>query len=106
MRWLLLGMAIALEVCGEISVKLSQGFSRATPSVLVFVFYGLSFVSFIFAVKWVPLSVAYAIWSGVGIVSITIIGALLFREGLGAAKVLFIALIIAGVVGLQLTGRR
>lgn len=106
MRWLLLAMAIAMEICGETSTKLSQGFTRLAPSVLVFVFYGLSFVSFIFAVKWIPLSVAYSIWSGVGIVSITIIGALLFREGLGAVKVFFIALIIVGVVGLQLTGRR
>lgn len=106
MSWLWLGLAIALEVGGTTSMKLSEGFTRLIPSVMVFLLYGLSFVSFIFAIKAIPLSVAYAIWAGVGTMGITIISIVAFREGLTVAKVLFIALIIVGAVGLELTGRR
>src|SRR3989338_1998353 len=64
MSWLLL--AIVLEVCGTTSMKLSEGFAKLLPSILIFVFYGLSFASLTIALKSIDVSIAYAVWSGVG----------------------------------------
>ncbi|MFC2003387.1 DMT family transporter [Chloroflexota bacterium] len=97
MSWLFLIFAIILEVCGTTCMKLSEGFSRLTPSVLIFVFYGLSFASFTFALKRIDLSLAYALWAGVGVLLIGAIGVLYFREPVSALKITSMALIIVGV---------
>ena len=99
--WLALAGAIALEIAGTTSMKLSYGFTRTLPSVLLFVFYGLSFALMTVAVKRIDMSVSYAIWSGVGTAVIALIGVLWFRESLTAVQVISIVLIIAGVVGLR-----
>jgi small multidrug resistance pump len=101
-HWLYLGVAILLEVAGTTSMKLSDGFTRMWPSVLIFVFYAASFVALTFALKRIDVGVAYAVWSGVGTALIAAIGVLYFREPATVAKVLSVALIIAGVIGLQL----
>ena len=93
--------AIVLEIAGTVSMKLSHGFTRMLPSVLLFAFYGLSFGLMTIAVKKIDMSVSYAIWSGVGTATIALIGVLAFRESLTAVQVVSIALIIAGVVGLR-----
>ena len=103
--WLLLTGAIVLEVAGTTSMKLSEGFSRLVPSVLIFVFYGLSFVALTLALRKFDVSVAYAVWSGVGTALVAVIGVMYFREPLTALKLVSIALIIAGVVGLNLGER-
>ncbi len=103
--WLLLTGAIVLEVAGTTSMKLSEGFSRLVPSVLIFVFYGLSFVALTLALRRFDVSVAYAVWSGVGTALVAVIGVMYFREPLTALKLVSIALIIAGVVGLNLGER-
>lgn len=102
--WLYLAAAILLEVAGTTSMKLSQGFTRLTPSVLIFVFYALSFVALTFALKRIEVSVSYAIWSGVGTTLIALIGILYFNESVNLAKIASIALIVTGVVGLNLSG--
>ena len=99
--WLCLAGAIVLEIAGTTSMKLSQGFTRTVPSVLLFVFYALSFVLMTIAVKRIDMSVSYAIWSGVGTATIALIGVLAFRESLTAVQVGSIVLIIAGVIGLR-----
>ncbi len=99
--WACLAGAIALEIAGTVSMKLSQGFTRTLPSVLIFVFYSASFALMTVAVKKIDMSVSYAIWSGVGTSAIAVIGVLAFRESLTAVQVASIALIIAGVVGLR-----
>ena len=66
MHWFYLASAILFEVAGTTSMKLSYGFTRLLPSILLFVFYAISFVSLTFAVKKIDMSVSYAIWSGVG----------------------------------------
>jgi small multidrug resistance pump len=99
--WLALVGAIVLEIAGTVSMKLSHGFTRTLPSVLLFAFYGLSFGLMTIAVKKIDMSVSYAIWSGVGTATIALIGVLAFRESLTAVQVLSIALIIVGVVGLR-----
>ena len=105
MSWLYLTVAILLEVSGTTCMKLADGFTKPIPSVLVFVFYGLSFTFLTLALKQLEVSVTYAIWSGVGTAVIAVIGAVVFHEPLTAARVLCLALIVAGVVGLNATTR-
>lgn len=102
MSWLFLVAAILLEVCGTTSMKISDGFSKAVPSVLIFVFYGLSMVCLTLAVKRIDISVAYAVWSGLGTAVVALIGAAWFGESLGAMKVGALALIVIGVVTVNL----
>ncbi|HDI59585.1 MAG TPA: multidrug efflux SMR transporter [Desulfobacteraceae bacterium] len=102
--WFFLAGAIALEVAGTTSMKLSQGFTKLFPSVLLFVFYAGSFAALNFALKKIEVSIAYAVWSGVGTALIAAIGVLFFRETATALKFISILLIIAGVVGLNLSG--
>lgn len=99
--WLSLAGAIAFEIAGTVSMKLSHGFARPLPSVLLFVFYALSFVLMTIAVKRIDMSVSYAIWSGVGTATIAVIGVVWFRESLTWIQVASIVAIIAGVIGLR-----
>lgn len=102
MGWVYLVSAIVLEVAGTTSMKLSEGFARFGPSVAIFVFYGLSFVALTLALKSFEISVAYAVWSGLGVALITLLGILYFQESVTALKLGSLALIVAGVVGLNL----
>ncbi len=104
MSWLFLGIAILLEVAGTISMKISQGFTKLFPSLSIFIFYGLSFGSLTLALKNIDLSVAYAIWAGIGTALIAGVGIIWFKEPAGALKILSLALIIMGVIGLNLSG--
>ncbi len=105
-HWFYLAGAIALEVAGTTSMKLSAGFTKVLPSVLIFVFYGASFVALTFALKKIDVSVVYAVWSGVGTALIAVIGIAYFRESATIIKLASIGLIIVGVVGLNLSGAK
>jgi small multidrug resistance pump len=85
-------------------MKLSQGFTKLVPSILLFVFYTLSMGMLTLALKKIDVSVAYAVWSGVGTALIATIGVVWFKEPATAFKLISIALIIVGVVGLNLSG--
>lgn len=102
--WLLLAGAIVLEVAGTLSMKLSEGFTRLLPSVLIVVFYAASFTLLAFVLKKIDVSIAYAVWSGVGTALIASIGMLYFNEPAGALKLASLGLIIIGVVGVHLSG--
>jgi small multidrug resistance pump len=102
--WLFLTGAIVLEVAGTVSMKLSHGFTKALPSMLLFLFYGASFTCLNFALRTIEVSVAYAIWSGLGLVLVAAIGILLLGEGAGALKLASIVLIVTGVAGLYTGG--
>jgi small multidrug resistance pump len=105
MAWLLLVGAIASEVVATSALKLSEGFSRLTPSIVSGVGYVVSLALLSFALKLqMQVSVAYAIWSGVGTAAIAIIGMLMLDEPLTAPKCAGIVLIIAGTVVLNLAG--
>ncbi len=106
MGWFLLALAIILEVAGTTCMKLSGGFKELVPTVLVFIFYGLSFTSFIYALKTIDLSITYAIWAGLGLALIAAIGILYFKEPVTVPRMVFIGLILAGVIGLSLSGVR
>lgn len=102
MHWLYLCLAILFEVAGTISMKLSQGFSKLFPSILMFIFYLGSFSFLTLSLKNLDVSVAYAIWSGVGIVILTLIGVFFFQESFSMVKVFSISLILIGVVALNM----
>ncbi len=104
MSWLLLITAILFEVSGTTCMKLSYGFTRRVPTILMFVFYGLGFVPLNLALRKINISVAYAVWSGIGTAVITSIGILWFKEPVNALKLISIALIVIGLVGLNLAG--
>ncbi|MBD8028007.1 multidrug efflux SMR transporter [Ureibacillus sp. Re31] len=103
MHWLYLCLAIIFEVAGTISMKLSDGFSKLVPSVALILFYICSLVFLTLTLKEIEVSIAYAIWSGMGIVLITLIGVMYFNESINFLKVFAIVLIIIGVVTLNLT---
>ena len=103
MYWLYLALAILFEVCGTTSMKLSYGFTRILPTVAMIFFYMLSFAFLTLALKKIDISVAYAIWSGVGVMLITIVGIFFFKENVSVLKILSILFIVIGVVGLHLS---
>lgn len=105
MGWLWLGLAIALELSGTIAMKYSASFAKLLPSILMFVCYGASFTCLNFALGYLQVSVAYAVWSGIGIVLIALFGYMVFQEKLGLHSVLWICVIIAGVIGLNLSSK-
>ncbi len=104
MSWFYLVLAIVLEVSGTTCMKLSQGFTRILPSVSMFLFYGLSLSALTLALKSIDVSLAYAVWSGLGTALIVTVGVLWLREPLNALKIVSLTLIIIGVIGLNLSG--
>jgi small multidrug resistance pump len=104
MTWIYLVLAILLEVSGTTCMKLSEGFTRLVPSILLFVFYTLSFGMLTLVLKRIDVGVAYAVWSGVGTALIAAIGVLWFKEPATALKLISLGLIIIGVMGLNLSG--
>ena len=99
--WIYLIAAILFEVSGTTCMKLSQGFTKIGPSILIVVFYGLCFTFLTLALKKLEVSVAYSVWAGLGTVLIAIIGILWFRESATLMKLMSIALIIMGVIGIN-----
>lgn len=104
MGYLLLAGAIAAEVAATTAMKYSEGFSRLLPSLLTALGYLLSFTLLAQTLKTVSVGTAYAIWAGVGTAAIATIGILFMGEGMTATKAAGIALIIVGVVVLNLGG--
>lgn len=96
--FIILFFAILSEVIATSALKFSEGFTKPIPSVIVAVGYGLSFYLLSIALKTMPIGVAYAIWSGVGLVLTVIAGIILWRETLDWARVTGIVLILAGIV--------
>ena len=101
--WLMLAATILFEVAGSLMMKLSNGFTVFWPSVGVFVFYALALAGLTLTLKYIELSIAYAVWAGVGTALIAIIGIYFFREPVSALKIISLVLVIAGVVGLQIS---
>ncbi|WP_399883706.1 DMT family transporter [Streptomyces sp. BBFR51] len=104
MGYLLLAGAIAAEVAGTTAMKYSEGFSRLVPSLLTALGYVLSFALLAQTLKILSVGTAYAIWAGVGTAAIATIGVTFMGEGMTATKAAGIALIIIGVVVLNLDG--
>lgn len=96
--WIFLGIAIVAEVVATTGLKASEGFTRLWPSVLVITGYAVAFYFLSITLKEIPVGLAYAIWAGLGIVLVAFIGWLVYGQTLDAASVIGMALIIAGVV--------
>jgi small multidrug resistance pump len=101
--WVLLTIAIVFEIAGTSLLKASDGFSRWGLGIASMACYWVCFGFLAAAIKTIPVGVAYAIWSGVGIVAIALIGWLVFRQSLTMPQTGFIALILIGAIGLNLT---
>ena len=98
----ILAIAIVSEVIGTLSLKASDGFTRLGPSLIVVVAYGLAFYFLSMTLKSIPVGIAYAVWSGMGVTLVALIGWLVFGQKLDLAAVLGMGLIIAGVIVLNL----
>jgi len=103
MGWIYLAVAIVLEVAGTISMKYSGGFSKLLPSILMFLFYGISFTSLNLSLNYMKVSTVYATWSGIGIVLISAAGVFIFQEKLNLTTLIWIVVIIVGVIGLNMS---
>ena len=101
--WISLGIAIIFGVLGTISMKLSHGLQRPKPVFYLALFYTISFIALTFAMKYLELSVVYAVWSGVGTILVAAIGIFYFNEKVSLRKIIFLALIVFGVIGMHLS---
>ena len=105
MHWIYLALAIVFEVAGTTCMKLSAGFTKTVPAVLTGIFYCICFFFLTLALKKIDVSVAYAVWSGIGVALIASIGVLYFREPITVLKVFGLLAIIVGVVALNMAGK-
>ncbi len=102
MHWFFLGAAILFETIGTTALQASQQFSRLGPSILVVLAYGVSFYLLALVLKYIPVGVAYAVWSGLGICFIAAIGYFVFGQRLDLPAVIGILLIITGILVINL----
>ena len=100
--WIFLLVAVASEVVGTSFLKASEGFTKLGPSLAVVVGYSLSFYFLSLTLKVLPVGIAYAVWSGLGIVFISLIGRYIFGQQLDWPAIIGITLILAGVLIMQL----
>lgn len=100
--YIYLAIAIIAEVIATTSMKALDGFSRPLPLLLVVVGYSISFWMLSLVVKTIPVGIAYAVWAGLGIVLVSIAAALIYQQKLDPPAILGMALIVAGVVVIQL----
>ena len=103
--YLILALAILAETAGTTALQASQQFTRLWPSVVVVIAYGISFYLLAQALRVMPVGVVYAIWSGLGIVFIAVIGYVVFAQKLDMPAILGTGMILAGIVVIQLFSR-
>lgn len=105
MSYFYLGVAIVAEVIATTALKATHGFTRPWPSLAVVLGYGVAFYFLSLSLRTIPVGIAYAIWSGVGVLLVTLIGRWVYGQVLDAAAMLGMGLIVAGVVVLQLSAK-
>lgn len=103
MAWIYLLIAGILEMGWAVGLKYTHGFSNLVPSILTLISMAASFLFLSLALRDLPISMAYAIWTGIGIVGTVIAGLILFQETLTPWQSLSVVLIVAGMIGLRLT---
>ena len=102
--WLLLLLAVSAEIVGTSCLKLTQGFSRPLPTVVVLGAYAIAFLLLSRVVETIPLGITYALWSGIGIVAIVLVGLLSYKQVPTPGQLIGMGLIAAGVVLVNLQG--
>ena len=101
-NWVYLGLAIVSEVIATASLKSTEGFTRLMPSIVVLMGYSAAFYFLSLTLDTIPIGVAYAVWSGVGVATITLVSFVVYDQKIDPAGLLGIGLIVAGVVVLRL----
>jgi small multidrug resistance pump len=104
LAWIYLSAAIATEVVGTVFLRYTDGFTRPGPSIFVVVTYAGSLWLTALALRQLEISLAYAVWAGVGTAAVAVIGMAALGESVNTLKLASIALVIGGVVGLNLSG--
>lgn len=102
MTWIYLVIAILAEVIATSALQASEGFTRWVPCLITIIGYLISFYMLSLALRTIPLGIAYAIWSGVGIILLAFIGYFLYKQTLDFAAILGLGFIITGVVIINL----
>lgn len=100
--YIYLCLAIIGEVVATSALKAANGFSETLPSILVVVGYGVAFYYLSLSLKTIPLGISYAIWSGVGVVAVSIIGWIYYKQALDIAAIIGMAMILGGVLVIHL----
>ena len=98
MAYFYLAIAIIAEVAATSALKASAEFTRLVPSLIVIVGYGIAFYCMTLVLRTIPVGITYAVWAGLGIVLVTIVGAILYKEIPDIPAVIGIGLIVAGVI--------
>ena len=101
MHWLILFAAGLFEVVWAVSLKFTEGFTKLLPSIITVAGTICSFVLLSLAVKKLPLSVSYAVWTGIGTVGTVLVGIFYFHESISLAHVICLIMIILGIIGLR-----
>jgi len=104
LAWIYLAAAIANEVVGTVFLRFTDGFTRPLPSSFVVITYALSLWLTALALRQLEISLAYAVWAGVGTAAVAVIGMTALGESVNALKLASIVLVIGGVVGLNISG--
>jgi len=102
MPYLILMLAVLAETIGTTALQASQQFSKPLPSIIVVIAYGVAFYLLAIALKTFPVGVAYAMWSGFGIVFVSIIGFMVFGQKLDLAAIIGLAMIVGGILVINL----
>ena len=102
MAYAYLLIAILSEVLATSMLKASDGFTKLIPSIVTFIGYSVSFYFLSMVLKYIPIGISYAIWSGLGIVLISIVGLLVFKQELDLPDIFGMVLIISGVIVIHL----
>lgn len=102
MSWILLTLAGLLEIVWAVGLKYTEGFSRPLPSVAVVAAIAASMLLLGMAMRTLPVSTAYAIWTGIGIAGTAIVGMVMLGESVSAQRLISLALIMVGILGLRL----
>jgi small multidrug resistance pump len=98
MKWIYLGLAIVSEVIASSALRASDGFTRVGPTLALIVGYGVSFYFLSLTLRTIPMGIAYAVWSGVGVLLICMVGWLVFEQKLDLPAIIGLTFIVAGVV--------
>lgn len=105
MHWVYLMLAIAAEIFATSALKATNGFTIALPSIAVILGYSLSFYLLSLALRTIPVGIAYALWSGIGVVLVAVFGWLLYDQKLDIAAIAGLAMILGGVLVINLLSK-
>jgi quaternary ammonium compound-resistance protein SugE len=103
MDWTYLVLAGLLEIGWAVGLKYTDGFTRLWPSVVTLVTLAASMLFLALAVRTIPIGTGYAVWTGIGAVGTAILGIVLFHESAAGQRLVFIAIVLLGIVGLKMT---